>query len=170
MLYEEVLKSFRKHGVKYLIVGGMAAYLHGVPRTTFDMDIAADLSLENVKALLDALAENGLVPMAPVDPLDLSKPEARAIWKTDKNMKALSFQTTNQATPYREIDVVFDLPLDFETMYSNRIQMKSEDTQADIVSLKHLVEMKEKLGRDQDLLDIKFLKKIQNQQERHELE
>ncbi|MEM4248323.1 MAG: hypothetical protein QXH80_03565, partial [Candidatus Nanoarchaeia archaeon] len=36
---EDVFKSFQKHDVKYLVIGGIAAVLHGVPRATFDLDI-----------------------------------------------------------------------------------------------------------------------------------
>jgi hypothetical protein len=35
----EVFASFHKHQVKYLVIGGIAAVLHGVPRATFDLDI-----------------------------------------------------------------------------------------------------------------------------------
>lgn len=35
----EVFASFPKHKVKYLVIGGIATVLHGVPRATFDLDI-----------------------------------------------------------------------------------------------------------------------------------
>ncbi len=35
----DVFASFQKHKVKYLVIGGVAAVLHGVPRATFDLDI-----------------------------------------------------------------------------------------------------------------------------------
>ena len=35
----EVFESFHNHKVKYLVIGGIAAVLHGVPRATFDLDI-----------------------------------------------------------------------------------------------------------------------------------
>lgn len=34
-----VFKLFEENDVRYLIIGGIAAALHGVPRNTFDMDI-----------------------------------------------------------------------------------------------------------------------------------
>ena len=36
---KDVFKSFQNHDVKYVIIGGIAAVLHGVPRATFDLDI-----------------------------------------------------------------------------------------------------------------------------------
>ena len=35
----DVFASFQKHQVKYVVIGGVAAVLHGVPRATFDLDI-----------------------------------------------------------------------------------------------------------------------------------
>jgi hypothetical protein len=36
---KDVFKSFQKHNVRYLVIGGIAAVLYGVPRATFDLDI-----------------------------------------------------------------------------------------------------------------------------------
>ena len=35
----DVFASLNSHGVKYLVIGGVAAIAHGVPRTTFDLDM-----------------------------------------------------------------------------------------------------------------------------------
>jgi uncharacterized protein (DUF1330 family) len=45
----DVFKSFQKYNVKYLVIGGIAAVLHGVPRATFDLVIVIDL--EDVRLL-----------------------------------------------------------------------------------------------------------------------
>ena len=42
-----VFASFQKHMVKYVVIGGIAAILHGVPRATFDLDILIEASLDN---------------------------------------------------------------------------------------------------------------------------
>ncbi len=34
-----VFRKLQDHEVKYLVIGGIAAVLHGVPRATFDLDI-----------------------------------------------------------------------------------------------------------------------------------
>ena len=38
---KEIFGSFQNHDVKYLVIGGIAAVLYGVPRATFDLDILA---------------------------------------------------------------------------------------------------------------------------------
>jgi hypothetical protein len=57
---KDVFASFQKHEVKYVIIGGIAAILHGVPRTTFDLDILIETTPENAQRLIDALLEAGL--------------------------------------------------------------------------------------------------------------
>ena len=39
MFYEEILIALQKHRVRYLILGGAAVNLHGVPRMTADLDM-----------------------------------------------------------------------------------------------------------------------------------
>jgi hypothetical protein len=55
----DVFASFQKQKVRYVIIGGIAAILHGVPRVTFDLDILIEASSENAQRLLDALKEAG---------------------------------------------------------------------------------------------------------------
>ena len=45
--YEEFLKLFNKHEVKYCIVGAFAVAFYAVPRYTKDMDILVEPSIEN---------------------------------------------------------------------------------------------------------------------------
>ena len=39
--------------VKYLVIGGVAAIIHGHPRNTFDLDILIEPTVENARRLLD---------------------------------------------------------------------------------------------------------------------
>lgn len=54
---QAVFESFQRHEVKYVVIGGIAAILYGVPRATFDLDILIEASPENAQKLLDALLE-----------------------------------------------------------------------------------------------------------------
>ena len=45
----DVFASFHKHKVKYIVIGGIAAVLHGVPRATFDLDILIEASAGNAQ-------------------------------------------------------------------------------------------------------------------------
>ena len=57
---QDVFKSFQQHDVKYVVIGGIASILHGVPRATFDLDILIEATPENTRRLLDALLDAGL--------------------------------------------------------------------------------------------------------------
>lgn len=43
-----IVEAFNREGVKYIVVGGVAVNLHGLPRTTEDVDFFVDPSPENV--------------------------------------------------------------------------------------------------------------------------
>ncbi|MCC6487863.1 MAG: hypothetical protein IT364_10220 [Candidatus Hydrogenedentes bacterium] len=58
--FQDVFRSFQHHDVKYVVIGGVAAILHGVPRATFDLDIPIEASPENARRLLAALLEANL--------------------------------------------------------------------------------------------------------------
>jgi len=165
MFYEEILRSLQKHGVRYLILGGAAVNLHGVPRMTADLDITIDLSAENVAATIEALAAAGIKVSLPLDPLGLGDSELRREWRQDRHLEALTFQSADTGAPYREVDIVIEPPLDFEAMYAARTVLEIEDLRIDLVSLPHLIEIKSRLGREQDLADVNALKKIDSVEE-----
>ena len=56
----DVFASLEKHDVRYVVIGGIAAVLYGVPRATFDLDILIEATTENARKLLDALLEANL--------------------------------------------------------------------------------------------------------------
>ena len=66
-----VFASLQQHNVKYVVIGGIAAVLHGVPRATFDLDILIEATSENAQQLLAALetARFGTVALTSVEDL-----------------------------------------------------------------------------------------------------
>jgi hypothetical protein len=57
--YRAVLRVLARHRVEFLVVGGVAAVLHGAPIATFDLGVVHARTAENVRRLLDALTELG---------------------------------------------------------------------------------------------------------------
>ena len=70
-LLRDVFASFQRHEVKYLVIGGIAAVLHGVPRATFDLDILIEATPDNAQHLLDALLDAKLGTAALITPEEL---------------------------------------------------------------------------------------------------
>lgn len=52
-----IIETLNRHRVEYLIIGGVAATLHGCPEQTFDVDILYNAAKENKDRLLTALDE-----------------------------------------------------------------------------------------------------------------
>jgi len=51
-----ICRSLNDEGVRYLLIGGFAVILHGLVRTTKDIDLLIDPSEENIRRLKRALA------------------------------------------------------------------------------------------------------------------
>jgi len=47
-----VLDALRRLGIPYMVGGSLASSIHGIPRSTNDIDLVADLSLHHVAALV----------------------------------------------------------------------------------------------------------------------
>ena len=52
-----VLDTLNRHGVRYVIIGGVAATLHGSPLRTGDTDICPDVQSDNLDRLAAALRD-----------------------------------------------------------------------------------------------------------------
>ena len=68
---QDVFKSFQRHEVRYVVLGGVASVLYGVPRTTFDLDILIEATTENAERLLAALIDAGFGTAAMTDAEDV---------------------------------------------------------------------------------------------------
>ena len=55
--FRRILELLDRHGVEYIVVGGVAAVLRGAPVTTFDIDTLVRLTRENATRLVAALRE-----------------------------------------------------------------------------------------------------------------
>jgi len=56
--FQDVFRFFQQHKVRYMVIGGVASVLYGVPRATFDLDILIEATTENAQQLY--LADQGL--------------------------------------------------------------------------------------------------------------
>ena len=55
--FREILETLNLHQVEYIVVGGVAAVIHGAPTTTFDLDALVRLNRTNAERLTRALSE-----------------------------------------------------------------------------------------------------------------
>jgi len=55
--FREILEVLNKHEVEYIVVGGVAAVIQGVPITTFDIDTLVRINNDNANRLVNALED-----------------------------------------------------------------------------------------------------------------
>ena len=135
-----VFSSLERHNVKYVVIGGIAAVLYGVPRATFDLDILIEATPDNARSLLDALTEAGLGTAG------LTSVEA-----------ILGHEITIFEDLVR-IDVQTSTPgLDFAQAWNNHVRMDYQGQAFRIVSRADLIAAKRAAGRDIDLQDVALL-------------
>ena len=53
----EMLAALDRHGVRYVLIGGLAAIIHGAPHTTNDADVVPEEGRDNLTRLSAALKE-----------------------------------------------------------------------------------------------------------------
>jgi predicted nucleotidyltransferase len=157
MYYEKVFRELNARGVRYIVTGGIAVNLHGVPRATADLDIILFLERSNFSRLTGAMEKLGYKPRAPVKFTDITL-ENLEKWVRKKRMKAFSFK--NPKVPYEEVDIVLDHPLDFEQAYKRVEVIKAGDVSIPLISIDDLIASKKHSGRLQDMSDVEALRKV----------
>ncbi len=137
---KDVFASFQRHDVRYVVIGGIASILHGVPRATFDLDLLIRADAGNARRLLDALLEAGLGTASLTTPEDL---------------------LANEITVFRDrvrLDVQTSTPgLDFDKAWERREIMNYQGQEFFVVCKEDLIASKRAAGRKVDMEDIRLL-------------
>ena len=157
ILYDDILRDFQRDKVKYVLVGGMAFNLHGATRNTADLDILVEMSDENLKKIVTILKKRGYQVRQPVDPMGIANAKLRWEWIHKKNMKAFNFYKDKEM---KEVDIIIYSPVSYETAAKKVIRMKMGSLVIPLISIDHLIKMKQKADRPVDRLDIADLKEI----------
>ncbi len=164
LFFEDALILLRDGGVRFIVVGGTAVILHGVPRTTADLDLVVDLEPANLRLLVAALTRLGYRPRAPVEAAELCDPERRRAWIDDKGMRAFTFHLPGH--PLADIDILIDAPIEFAELAVHAEPVDAGGLKLRIASVDDLIRMKLAAGRDQDLADVDALRRLREDQRR----
>jgi predicted nucleotidyltransferase len=134
---EKVFKSFRSHDLRYVVIGGVAAIIHGVPRATIDLDLLIEPTAQR---LIDALLEAGLGTAV------LTSPDA---------VLANEITVFND---YVRIDVQTWTPgLTFDEAWAEKLMVKYGSYEFYMITREHLIASKRAAGRQVDLEDVRYL-------------
>lgn len=159
LFYHDVLRALADAGARYVIVGGVAVNLQGVPRFTADLDVAVALDVENLRAIADAMKGLGLVPRLPGSIEQLSDPDTVRGWIQERNLKAYTFQ--DSSNPLRQVDLLLDIPMSIEELERDAEVVSAAGIVARVASIDALISMKTGTGRAQDASDVEALRRIQ---------
>ena len=139
-LLKDVFSSLQRHKVRYVVIGGIAAVLHGVPRATFDLYILIDANPDNAKKLLDALLEAKLGTAALTTPAELLSQEITIF----KDRVRIDVQTSTPG-------------LKFDKAWEHRETMDFQSQKFYVASREDLITSKQASGRPVDLEDVRLL-------------
>jgi hypothetical protein len=153
--FDLVFAALTKRNVRYLVVGGVAVVLHGVPRFTADIDLVLSLDRANVLAALDALAGLAYQPRAPVPLRDFADPALRRDWIEDKGLTVFGLWSPDH--PATEIDLFIEEPFSFEEVFARATRVDLGENHVTVASIADLIELKRRADRPRDREDIERL-------------
>ncbi|HEX5610250.1 MAG TPA: hypothetical protein VFX45_09175 [Solirubrobacterales bacterium] len=154
----ELIDTLARHGVDYVVIGGVATQVHGHRRTTMDLDLTPDPSPENLRRLGAALAE---LDARPRD----SGSEKAEIPVGDPERLAIAAIVPPLLTRHGQIHILKEPKgaRGFDEMRERALVVDLDGNEVAIVSLDDLIRMKRAVGRPADLDDIAALTEVERQ-------
>lgn len=140
MSLEDLFNGLNEGDVKYLLIGGMASILYGVPRTTLDFDIAISPINENVKKVIEIMKDLGM--SCDTDHIEDILAQGGISFSNDLDIDIIT------GLPYKE---------DFEDIFTRSQSITYEGVRIKVISKEDQIRILRKIGRKQDLEDADIL-------------
>lgn len=153
-----ILRELLDAGVDLVLIGGLAAQVHGSPSLTGDVDVCFALDGENLDRLAGALQalvaiRREMLPgvRAPID--------ARALRAGD---------VFTLSTRYGDLDLLAhpDPGLDFDSLAARSISAEILGVEVRVASLDDLIAMKRAAGRPKDRIELEILGALREELDR----
>jgi hypothetical protein len=147
-----LLEALARHGVDYVVIGGVATQVHGHRRTTMDLDLTPASDPRNLGRLAAALDE---LEARPHDP-DLPEGEIRT---TDPERLALAAIVPPLLTRHGQVHILKEPKgaRAYDQLRQAALVVEVDGIEVAIASLDDLIRMKRAAGRQGDLDDIAAL-------------
>lgn len=147
-----------RHGVDFVLVGGMAGISHGSAYPSYDLDVVYARSGDNIRRLVDALREIGVrLRGAPADlPFQLDA-------KTIENGSNFTF-----VTPYGDFDILghADGMPSYDELRAEAPVHEILGLEIRVASIDHLIAMKRASNRTKDKLMVEEYIVLADEQQR----
>lgn len=157
----DVFREISTADVRFVVAGGIAVNLLGVPRFTADLDLIVALERENVTKFAQCMTRLGFRPKVPVPAEAFADPKNRERWVEEKNMQVFSFQHPDR--PYEVVDVFVREPIPFSELWRDRETIGLDNVKIYVASIDHLIQLKREAMRQQDISDIEALEKLKEE-------
>ena len=146
--FEDFLELLERHGVRYLIIGGLAFIYHAKPRFTKDIDVWIDPEPDNLARANAALADFG-------SPYLLNLSDADEILQLG-------------VAPNR-IDLLREAaPLAFEDAWRRRVESAYGRARARWIAIEDLLAIKERIDHPRHQEDARVLRLVLERRRRRE--
>jgi hypothetical protein len=156
-----ILRALLAHDVRFIVVGGVAANMHGSGMLTRDLDIVYSRERANIRrlaaALIEIAAQRADLPegvRAPVDEREI--------------LNGTNFRLR---TRYGRLDVIGETPsgrYTYEALFSTAKPFGVDDLTFLVVSVKNLRRMKRAAGRPKDVAALSHLSALDDEIELQE--
>lgn len=153
-----LLRALVDHEVRFVLIGGLAATLHGSPSITRDLDICYARDQANLDRLVEVLRKLGAkLRGVPADlPFIL---DARSLLFGD------SFTFVTSGGPFDCLGTPAGTR-GFDDLNANAIELNLEGLKIRVVSLNDLIRMKRSAGRPKDLIELEVLGALREELEK----
>jgi hypothetical protein len=158
-----VLRCLVAGGARFVVVGGVAVNLQGVPRFTADLDVAIALEPATLRAVTRGLTALGLRPRLPVPAAELEDVVTVKDWIENRNLQAITFQDPRD--PLRQVDALVGSRLSFDEIEASAETLTMLGLPIPVASIETLIRMKDGTGRQQDASDVVALRRVRRLRE-----
>jgi hypothetical protein len=156
--FERILSGLRSAQVSFVIIGGVAATVHGSARLTSDVDIVYERSLSNIERLVEALA--------PLKPYLRGAPAGLPFrFDVETVRRGLNFTLTTDAGP---VDVLGEITGvgNYDAVLAVSDDVLLYESNYRCINLDALIVSKRAAGRPKDLEVVAELELIRDERSR----
>lgn len=154
---QEIIRALNSHDVRYVLIGALAATLHGSPLRTDDADICPAKDPANLRRLAAALEDLDARIALPDDPRGVPFPH---------DPEFLSrVEVWNLVTRHGRLDISFTPSgtAGYQDLKRAAVIIELSDVRAPVASLLDVIRSKEAAGRDKDHRVLPVLRQLLEQ-------
>lgn len=155
---EAICAALNDEGVRYVVIGGTAAVLHGSPRPTNDIDIVPERSMDNLDRLARALGALNARLRTGAEPVETT---------IDSAFLSAMPLMLNLVTDHGDLDITFTPAgprADFDAWNADALdEVLTTGIVIRVASLDAVIDSKRAAGRAKDEMALPYLESLRDQ-------